>query len=174
MADKELRYHRAHLKAAYVYANELSFSRRKKTAAMLVTKEGVLVLQGVNGTPPGEDNNCETVVGKCKVCNGNGVLNSEYIWYDKPIQCPSCYDGDVLITNDNVIHAEDNLSRWAKTYDIDTIDNILYVTLSPCRNCADIIVEMGIAEVYYHEAYRDLSGVEYLNNIGIPCKQIDF
>ena len=43
----------------------------------------------------------------------------------------------------------------------------LYLTLSPCRMCAKAIVNAGIQEVIYHEAYRDMSGVDLLNESGI-------
>ena len=43
----------------------------------------------------------------------------------------------------------------------------LYLTLSPCRMCAKAIVNAGISEVIYAEAYRDLSGVKILQSSGI-------
>jgi len=43
----------------------------------------------------------------------------------------------------------------------------LYLTLSPCRMCAKAIVNAGISEVIYAEAYRDLSGVKLLQSSGI-------
>ncbi len=43
----------------------------------------------------------------------------------------------------------------------------LYLTLSPCRMCSKAIINAGINEVVYKEAYRDLSGVELLKKSGI-------
>jgi dCMP deaminase len=44
---------------------------------------------------------------------------------------------------------------------------IMYVTASPCRDCARIIVNAGISKVVYDEAYRDMGGVEILRSAGI-------
>jgi dCMP deaminase len=46
----------------------------------------------------------------------------------------------------------------------------LYLTLSPCRMCAKAIVNAGIDEVVYRESYRDLSGVELLQECGIKVR----
>ena len=48
----------------------------------------------------------------------------------------------------------------------------LYLTLSPCRMCAKAIVNAGISEVMYCEAYRDSSGLEILESAGINHKLI--
>jgi dCMP deaminase len=47
----------------------------------------------------------------------------------------------------------------------------LYLTLSPCRMCAKAIVNAGISEVVYSEAYRDTSGLELLFAAGIKVRQ---
>ena len=46
----------------------------------------------------------------------------------------------------------------------------LYLTLSPCRTCAKAIVNAGIDEVIYREAYRDTSGVDILKKSGIKVR----
>ena len=46
----------------------------------------------------------------------------------------------------------------------------LYLTLSPCRMCAKAIVNAGIDEVIYREAYRDMSGVSLLKECGIKVR----
>ena len=48
----------------------------------------------------------------------------------------------------------------------------LYVTLSPCRMCAKAIVNSGIDEVIYAEAYRDTSGLDILKDAGIEIRQV--
>mgnify|MGYP001345673432 CR=1 FL=1 len=48
----------------------------------------------------------------------------------------------------------------------------LYVTLSPCRMCAKAIVNAGISEVIYLEKYRDTSGLELLESVGIVTRQV--
>ena len=43
----------------------------------------------------------------------------------------------------------------------------MYVTLSPCRMCAKAIINAGIMEVVYGEEYRDRSGLDVLESVGI-------
>lgn len=47
----------------------------------------------------------------------------------------------------------------------------LYVTLSPCRDCAKAIINGGINCVIYLDDYRDLSGVELLKKAGIIVRK---
>jgi len=50
----------------------------------------------------------------------------------------------------------------------------LYLTLSPCRMCAKAIVNSGVSEVFYSEAYRDTSSFKILDDAKIKHKLIDF
>ena len=50
-------------------------------------------------------------------------------------------------------------------------DKKMYLTLSPCEYCAKCIVNSGISEVVYLESYRDLSGVNILNDAKIACRK---
>ena len=50
-------------------------------------------------------------------------------------------------------------------------DKTLYITLSPCRNCAKAIINGGIKRVVYLEKYRDISGINLLNEHGIKTIQ---
>ena len=46
-------------------------------------------------------------------------------------------------------------------------DKTIYVTLSPCRQCAKAIINAGVSRVVYDEEYRDPAGVDLLRNVGI-------
>ena len=48
----------------------------------------------------------------------------------------------------------------------------LYVTLSPCRQCAKAMVNAGIDEVIYDEEYRDTSSLEILLDAGIKVRKL--
>ena len=50
-------------------------------------------------------------------------------------------------------------------------DKIMYLTLSPCENCAMAIINSGIKKVVYKEKYRDDSGIKMLQKIGIKINQ---
>ena len=49
---------------------------------------------------------------------------------------------------------------------------IMYVTASPCEDCARIIVNAGISKVVYDVEYRDLTGVNILRSAGIEVVQL--
>ncbi len=50
-------------------------------------------------------------------------------------------------------------------------DKILYITLSPCRQCAKAIINGGIKEVVYLDEYRDKSGIDLLKSSGVKVRQ---
>ena len=43
----------------------------------------------------------------------------------------------------------------------------MYLTLSPCRQCAKAIINAGVSQVIYLEQYRDTSGIQLLSKCGI-------
>ena len=66
-----------------------------------------------------------------------------------------------------VLHAEANaISKVARSHN--SSDNAtLYVTASPCIECAKLIVQSGIKRVVYGEKYRIMDGVELLERANI-------
>lgn len=73
----------------------------------------------------------------------------------------------------SVIHAEDNLIRFAHDNWIDIYGCTLYVTHSPCINCANLIIREGFVEVVYVNEYRSLAGVEKLKENQIKVRKYD-
>ncbi len=50
----------------------------------------------------------------------------------------------------------------------------MYLTLSPCRQCAKAIINGGIQRVVYLIKYRDISGIELLHEKGVEvCEYRD-
>jgi dCMP deaminase len=49
---------------------------------------------------------------------------------------------------------------------------VMYVTLSPCRMCAKAIVNSGIDEVVYLQEYRDVGGLEVLQQCKIAIRKV--
>ena len=47
----------------------------------------------------------------------------------------------------------------------------MYITLSPCKMCAKAVINAGISEVIYDEAYRDDTGVRLLESCGILVRK---
>lgn len=66
-----------------------------------------------------------------------------------------------------VIHSEMNcISKLAKSPESGE-DSVMFVTHSPCMECAKSIYGAGIKQVFYKTDYRDLSGVNFLIKCGI-------
>ena len=72
-----------------------------------------------------------------------------------------------------VLHAEANaitkLARSSNSSDGAT----LYVTASPCIECAKLIIQSGIKRVIYTEQYRLTDGVDLLKRAGIEVEYLD-
>lgn len=70
------------------------------------------------------------------------------------------------------VHAEQNIIAFCAKHGLSTNGATLYVTLSPCKECAKIILQAGIKEVLYYESYRDHSGIETLRSHGVKVDHI--
>ena len=123
--------------------SELSHARRLKVGALIVKDDRIISI-GYNGMPSGWDNDCE--------------LETE--------------DGS-LKTKPEVLHAETNaIAKLARSSE-SGFGSTLFVTHSPCLDCAKIIYQSGIKHVYYATDYRDDSGITFLRNSGIEVDQLD-
>lgn len=69
------------------------------------------------------------------------------------------------------IHAEANAVAYCARDGISTAGATLYVTLSPCYSCAQLIVASGFARVVYGEAYRDPAGIHLLDSSSITVEK---
>ena len=75
-------------------------------------------------------------------------------------------------TKINVLHAESNcITKCAKSNE-NSNGAILYVTVSPCIECAKLIIQSGIVAVYFKEKYRKKSGLKLLKKAKINCNEI--
>lgn len=77
------------------------------------------------------------------------------------------------ITKPYVLHAEANaISKVAKSGN-SSEGATLYVTASPCMECAKLIIQAGIKRVVYMDEYRLLDGIELLRRAGIECVHLE-
>ena len=71
-----------------------------------------------------------------------------------------------------VRHAEiaalDKLRRSTNT----STGATMFITHSPCLNCAINIADAGIVKVFYRETYRDKEGENYLLTKGVEVQQL--
>ena len=127
-------------------AAELSHARRLHVGAVIV-KDDTVISYGYNGMPAGWDNNCEdeTIDDRCYV---------------------------TFKTKPEVLHAESNaIAKLAKSTN-SGLNADMFITHSPCLDCAKLIYQSGIRRVYFGENYRDDSGVKFLEKSGIDVKMV--
>ncbi len=116
---------------------ELSSARRLQVGAIVVRDDRIISM-GYNGMPAGWDNNCESE-------QADGTLK----------------------TRPEVLHAEMNaLMKLARSHE-SGLGADLFITHSPCMECAKGIYQAGINRVYYGKQYRSNDGIQFLNQSNI-------
>lgn len=76
-------------------------------------------------------------------------------------------------TKPYVLHAEANaITKVAKSSN-SSEGATLYVTASPCIECAKLIIQSGIRRVVYADSYHSEDGVELLKRVGIEIVQLE-
>ena len=137
---------KAFMQTAKTFA-ELSHARRLHVGAIVVKDDRIISI-GYNGMPAGWDNDCENLVG-----------------YDR--------GEPVLKTKPEVLHAETNaISKLARSSESGE-GATMFITHSPCIECAKLIYQSGINKVYYGQQYRDDQGVKFLEKCNIEIQQLD-
>lgn len=77
-------------------------------------------------------------------------------------------------TKIEVLHAEANcIAKLAKCTESSN-DSIMFVTHSPCIECAKQIFVAGIKEVYYDKEYRDTAGITLLKKLNVKIEQWNY
>ena len=121
-----------------------------------------------------------TKVGACIVKN-NCILSLGYnsepknFYFDIPKE-----NSDVLQNSKNtyMCHAEVNAILNYKGSIGDFNNSIIYITHSPCYDCAKILVQAGIKKVYYAIEYHNTEvwniSKFILDKCGIECKQLKY
>lgn len=126
----------------------LSRAVRLKVGAVIV-KDHRILSYGYNGTPSGFDNTCE-------------IRIPESIDPDSRTVTPA-----TTVTKPEVIHAEMNaILKVAQSHE-STKDATLFLTHSPCIECAKAILQSGINTLYYTRAYRSSDGLNLLEKGGV-------
>jgi dCMP deaminase len=132
------------MKTARIFS-ELSYAQRLHVGAIVVKDDRIISI-GYNGMPSGWDNNCEDV-----------IQHSD--------------DTTSLKTKPEVLHAETNaIAKLARSSD-SGMDADIFITHAPCLDCAKLIYQSGIKNVFFGEAYRDTAGVEFLTKSGVTVEQ---
>ena len=78
------------------------------------------------------------------------------------------------ISKPYVLHAEANaITKVAKSNN-SSEGSTLYITTSPCMECAKLIIQSGIVRVVFSEKYRITDGLDLLERVGVDLEYIPF
>ncbi len=77
------------------------------------------------------------------------------------------------VTKTYVLHAEANAITKVAQSGNSSQGATLYVTASPCMECAKLIIQAGIKRVVYQDQYRLMDGIDLLKKAGIECVHIE-
>ena len=91
-----------------------------------------------------------------------------------PVGFENVCEDDENHTKPYVLHAEANAITKVAQSNNSSKNATLYVTSSPCIECAKLIIQSGIKRVVFGEIYRLTDGIELLQRAGIECVQLDF
>jgi dCMP deaminase len=76
-------------------------------------------------------------------------------------------------TKPYVLHAEANAITKVARSNNSSDGATLYVTASPCVECAKLIIHAGIKRVVFNELYRITDGIDLLKRAQIECIHIE-
>lgn len=129
-----------------IVASRRSTCKRKNVGA-IIAREGRPISVGYAGAPRGLDHCLEA---GCIIGPNGGCIRTT--------------------------HAEANAITFAARQGIETEGATMYSTVSPCPECAKLIINAGIQKVWYLEEYRIKEGIELLQlaHIGIERFFFDF
>ena len=148
------------MKVAETFA-ELSSARRLHVGAIVVKDDRIISI-GYNGMPSGWDNNCEDKI----YCDDGDCLEQQL---PKESDAWKKYK---LKTKPEVLHAETNaIAKLAKSNE-SGLGATMFITHAPCMDCAKLVYQSGINNVYYRNSYRDESGIQFLQKAGVWVEKI--
>ncbi len=82
-----------------------------------------------------------------------------------------CEDTDGT-TKPYVLHAEANAITKVARSNNSSAGSTLYVTASPCMECAKLIIQAGIVRVVFRDIYRITDGLDILHRAGVETVHI--
>lgn len=137
-------------------AAKLSRALRLKVGSVAVSDRNIIGF-GFNGTPSGDDNNCED-----RVYCGD-LVSEEYPYLDE-------HGAYKLVTKPTVLHSEENVILKIAASNNSCKHASLYVTHSPCIRCARMIHSAGFTRLIYANPYWDQTPIEFLRSKNISCE----
>lgn len=174
---------------------KLSKARLLKVGCIIVGKDCGVIGEGVNGTPSGLDNECETYRYHDIKEIPAYRIESRNAYFHGTVECKHCLDrtaqrgsfskGDkrtelefrnepcsvTLKTRPEVIHAESNAFAKIMRSTKSSVGATLYCTHAPCFPCSLLIIQGGIARVVFKDSCKNEDGLILLKRARIEVEQ---
>ncbi len=127
----------------------------KYRVGAVIVRDGKIIGHGCNGTPSGLTNCNDHADNSGWLDESGGLTDEGRIEHSK-------------WTPDNEVHAEINAIL---NTDCSVRGADVYVTLSPCKNCAKALSQAKVSRVYYSDVYPN-NGLQMLCEAGVICEQV--
>jgi len=145
---------------------KMSYAKRLQVGSVLVKNDNIISF-GWNGMPTGWDNNCEEV---------EYILKEECQQSDKFMlhngYRETAHGWSKLHSKPEVLHSEANCLMKVSRSTNSSEGATMFITHAPCLECAKMIYQSGIKEVFYGEDYKNTDGIEFLHKCKIPVRQL--
>lgn len=155
MSDRSTREMRL-MKHAYIEQEQSTCDRNH--VGCVIARDRRIIATGYNGAPAGMAHCEHPSVPTFQAVTPYGVPEplNPYEW--PPLREKGCKVS---------VHAEANALAFAARHGMATDGTDLYTTLSPCYECAKLIINAGISRVIFDRNYRDRTGLELLAAGGV-------
>jgi len=151
----------AYMKTAETFAG-LSSAVRLHVGAIVVKDDRIISI-GYNGMPSGWGNTCED-----RIYCDDGDWSEQQL--PKTENLPRLKYK--LVSKPEVLHAETNaIAKLAKSNESGA-NATLFVTHAPCLDCAKLVYQSGINNVFYRNSYRSDDGLKFLEKAGVQVTQV--
>ena len=101
----------------------------------------------------------------CLVVKSKTIISDGY--NGTPTGFPNCCENENDETLSYVLHAEANAITKLAMNTVNSFGSTMYITLSPCYDCAKLIIQSGIKRIVFSDLYRKTESLELLKQAGI-------
>jgi len=122
---------------------------RRQVGAIIV-KDKCILSTGYNGASKGATH-----------CSENGCIREK-------LKIPSGQQLDLC----RAVHAEQNALVQAARHGVATEGSTMYITVTPCFQCAKMLVNAGIKEVVVNGVYPDERTMELFKEVGVNLRSL--
>lgn len=140
---------------ARVFENRSSCDRNHVGA--VISRDGRILATGYNGAPAGMEH-----------CSHETSTTHTFNRVSPVAMLPEGPSKGCRVA----IHAEANALAFAARYGLSVEGAELFTTLSPCYECAKLVIAAGLVRVVFDRGYRDPAGTDLLQQAGIPIEVI--